>query len=251
MTNVLRPDSVLPLYRQAANDLRKRIERGEFRVGERIPSEAQLGQEFNTSRITIRQALFELERDGFVRRVPGKGTFVEQTRGRMERLTALTGFGENVLALGLEPGYRVLRAEVVAASDEVATMLALTTSTAFVVERVLLAGGQVVGKHTAYLPLWVVRGAENEAFGVQALSEGSLYRAIAGRGIELWRADETVEPGCATAEEARHLEMEAGSLVLRVTRTTYDSDDRPIEHVFLIYRADSYSYRVALYAERR
>lgn len=246
MQDAIHPDSATPMYRQTANVLRRRIESGEFRTGQRIPSEVELGRSFKTSRITIRQALFELERDGLVRRVPGKGTFIEEKTGRMERLSGLTGFGENVLALGLQPGYRVLRAEEVQAPQEVTTMLGLSSPAAFVVERVVLANSRVVGKHVSYLPLWVV----NEAFCARVLGKGSLYRSIAERGIELSRADEIVEPGHASREEARDLETEEGALVLRIARTTYDSHAQPVEHVFQIYRPDAYSYRVALCADR-
>lgn len=245
---MIQADSSVPMYQQLARLLRERIERGELRVGDRLPSEAQLGKNFGISRITIRQALAELERDGLVTRVSGKGTFVQQRVPRVERLTALTGFGENMAALGLKPGYRTLRAERERVSPEMADRLQTTTSSVFVVERVLLADGQPVGKHKSYLPLWIVDQAPPGAFTPETLSQGSMYRYIEQAGARLYRAVETVEPALADADEARDLAIEPSSLVLRVARTVYDPVARPIEHVLLTYNANLYTYRVVLYA---
>ena len=61
------------------------------------------------------------------------------------------------------------------------------------------------------------------------------------------RADEVVEPGLATREEAELLETHEGALVLRVARTVVDADGVPLEYVLMIYRADAYTYRTTLY----
>lgn len=249
--DVISPDSTVPLYRQAADFVRQRIQRGDFKIGDRIPSEAQLGQLLGVSRITVRQAVSELERDGLLKRVPGKGTFVQSHPTRLERLTSLTGFGTNVIARGLEPGYRILRVGMTKVPPGMAEILALPSDDAFEVSRVLLAGGQPVGLHTSYLPPWILMRAPPGRFTAQALEEGSLYRAIGDAGIDLVRADEVVAPGGATAEEAQALGCEEEAWVLRVTRTTYTVASRPIEYVLLTYRADLYSYRVTLYADAR
>src|SRR5215216_6316626 len=99
------------MYRQLSNLIRQQIERGELATGDQAPSEARLSERYGISRITVRQALAELERDALVEKVPGKGTFVREPKPRVERLTRLSGFGENMAALGLRAGYQTLRAE--------------------------------------------------------------------------------------------------------------------------------------------
>ena len=83
---VIKAESPTPKYRQLAELLRQRIDNGDLSPGDRIPSEAQLGDTYSLSRITIRQALADLERDGLLERVPGKGTFVRRKASHIERL---------------------------------------------------------------------------------------------------------------------------------------------------------------------
>jgi GntR family transcriptional regulator len=241
-------ESPTPKYRQLSAFLRARIEQGEFGPGDRIPSEAQLGESYRLSRITIRQALADLEREGLLERVAGKGTFVCRKSSHVERVTRLTGFGENVRALGLDPGYRTLLAEPMRVSREIADRLRAQSSKAFVVERILLADGEPIAVQCSYVPLWIVKAAPPGAFAIDALDQGSLYRAIAQSGARMFRADEVVEPGLATRDEAARLDTHEDALVLRVARTVVDADGVPLEYVLMTYRADAYTYRTILYA---
>lgn len=243
----LKPDSAVPLYRQMMGCVRNWIESGELGAGDRIPSEARLGEDFGVSRITIRQSLAELEREGILERVPGKGTFVRERNAKVERLTRLSGFGENMASLGLRAGYRTLRAEEALAPMEAADRLSAPGRRAFVVERILLADDAAVGMHTSYLPLWLVRNSPL-SFSRDSLDQGSLYSAFEAAGSVLRRAEETVEPAVLSADEADKVDAEKGDLALKIRRTVYDIEDRPVEYVIIIYRADSYTFRLELQA---
>jgi GntR family transcriptional regulator len=238
--------SSVPMYRQLEALLREKIDRGELQVGDRIPSEAQLCDRWGISRITTRQALAELERDGLLERVPGKGTFVKKPQGRVTRLTRLSGFGENMEALGLKPGYETLKADREPVPLEVAGHLQSAGGEAFVIERILFADGERIGSHTSYLPSWIIGQAPEGSFTRDALNRGSLYQAIENAGVSLLGADEIVEPDTAGEVEASRLGVREGDLVLRVKRTVYDSEWRPVEYVVLTYRADRYTYRIRL-----
>ncbi|MCC6314774.1 MAG: GntR family transcriptional regulator, partial [Thermomicrobiales bacterium] len=98
-------NSAIPMYRQLADLLRAQIADGELGDGDRLPSEAQLGETHGISRITVRQALAELERAGMLLRVPGKGAFV-RAHSPIQGLTRLSGFSESARAAGREAGYR-------------------------------------------------------------------------------------------------------------------------------------------------
>ena len=240
-------DAPVPMYRQLANLIRDRIERGELVSGTRIPSEAELGNTYKISRITVRQALYDLQREGLLERAPGKGTFVRRSAGRVERMTRLTGFGENMAGLGRKAGYATLRAGEETVSLEIVDRLRLPEDRAFVVERILLTDGQPVGAHLSYLPLWIVEGASTGAFSREALDSSSLYGAIEESGVALSRADEIVEPALAGLEDARKLAIDKGGLLLRVARTVYDAKERPLEYVLITYRSDAYTFRQQLY----
>lgn len=243
----IRTNSSIPLYRQIADALEGRIRQGGLEEGQQLPSEAGLGEEFGVSRITVRQALAELEQKGLVERVPGKGTYARRSEAKVERITRLSGFGENMTALGLTASYRILQAEEAVAPPEIADRLGVPGRRAFLVERVLLADGTPVGAHVSYMPMWLVNDAPG-GFARDALREGSLYAAVEAAGSSLARAEEIVEPVVFDASDARRLETEDGALGLQVRRTAYDPDDRPIEYVTITYRADSYTFRLELRA---
>lgn len=240
--------SATPKYQQLAGLIRERIASGEFAPGDRIPSEAELGASYQISRITTRQALADLERAGLLERVPGKGTFVRHPSAHVERPTRLTGFSENLQALGLTPSYRTLRAGVEQVPLDLAEKVHAPSGRVYVIERIMSADCAPVALHTSYLPLWLIHAAPPDAFSVRALDAGSLYQAMAHTGARIFRADEIVEPGNATPHEAEALHMNLGDLVLRVTRTVYDPSGTPLEHVLLTYRADSYTYRTTIFA---
>lgn len=240
-------NSPVPMYRQLSDLIRGRMKRGELTCGARLPSEAELCEAYSVSRMTVRTALAELERENLLERIPGKGTFVRRDAGRVERHTRLSGFGENASECGLRAGYRALRAAEEEVPLEITDRLGTSESRAFVVERVLLADGNPVGAHLSYLPLWIPRNAAPGKFSRESLDRGSLYAAIEQAGGILERAEEVVEPALAEAADAEKLETEEGALLLRVTRTVYDPDDRPLEHVVITYRSDVYAFRQRLF----
>lgn len=129
---------------------------------------------------------------------------------------------------GRVPGYRALRAEEAAAPLEAADRLSASGRRAFVVERVLLADGAPVGMYLSYMPLWLVRKVPR-SFDRDSLDRGSLYSAFEAVDSVLQRAEEIVEPTILSIDEADKVETEEGSLALRIRRTVYDTDGRPVE----------------------
>src|SRR4051812_40621958 len=111
-----------PLWFQIAERLRAAIDRGEFAVGERLPSEAELYREFGVSRTTARAALDRLENDGLIVRKSGKGSIVVPSRVD-QPLKALTGFGEDMRERGLTPSYQTRSVRIAATDAETSAAL--------------------------------------------------------------------------------------------------------------------------------
>ena len=76
MSQLINPNSVVPMYKQVLNILNEKISSGELKPGDKLPSEAALIKEYGVSRITIRAAITELGEEGLLARSPGKGTCV-------------------------------------------------------------------------------------------------------------------------------------------------------------------------------
>ena len=73
---MLYADKPIPLYKQLYHQLRRQIEEGNYRVGEKLPSVRRLAADCGINRLTARKALELLEHEGYVRVQHGRGTFV-------------------------------------------------------------------------------------------------------------------------------------------------------------------------------
>ncbi len=234
----------LPLYYQLMQELRHRIEEGEWKPGDLIPSERELSETYGISRMTVRQALAELVDAGLLVRDQGRGTFVAKPRMRRQ-LTRLTSFTEDMRARGKRPGAQLVRAELAPSRPNVAEILQIGVGEqVVVVERLRLADGEPVAIECSHLHF-----GGCEAILWEDLS-GSLYRLLHERfGLAPTRAREELEAGACNARDARLLGVRRGAPVLRIRRRTFDRDQQPFEYVESVYRADGYVVSMDLVAE--
>src|SRR5438105_13008663 len=91
--------SPLPRYYQLKEIMREKVRAGEWKPGDLIPSERELGEKYGISRMTARQAITDLVKEGLIYREQGKGTFVSQ-RKITPQLNQPTGFTEDIRARG-------------------------------------------------------------------------------------------------------------------------------------------------------
>lgn len=122
---VIRRDSPVRYYYQLEEFLKGQIENGTWEPGQKIPSGAELCEAFDVSRTVVRQALNELVHEGVLYRRRGKGTFVAEPKIRESLVQHLTGFYEDMVALGLKPSTRVLEQKVIPAPPKIADALGL------------------------------------------------------------------------------------------------------------------------------
>lgn len=235
----LRRRSGVPLYVQIRDAIRARIAGGELPDGALLPAEHVLAERLGTSRMTVRAALADLERDGLIRRTQGVGTVVRVSRFA-HQLRLLTSFTEDIRARGMVPSSRILAAGAVAAEQGVAERLGVRPGNPVLhLRRLRLADGEPVALHDTYLP----PGLVDLALVGPATS---LYELLHRSGVVLDAAEESLEAVPASDEDARLLGLAAGSPLLLVVRTTYDRAGRAIEHVLARYKADVYRYTVRL-----
>jgi GntR family transcriptional regulator len=254
MMNMLAPPSVardrrtaVPLYVQLREALRTEIAERGLRPGDRLPTEAELEERYGVSRSTIRQAVGDLEAEGLLRRVQGKGTFVGTPK--IQHLPVLTSFSGLLRDQGYTPTHRLLAAAVVGASAEVAQGLHLDEGTpGRELERLLLADGDPVGVATTWMPLAVL-GAHDAAIARGASEGRSLYELLEEASSELVpdRASETIDPVVAGAAEASLLGCATGTPLLFIRRCSWTASDLPLEWTQLRFVPGRYQYRVDLH----
>ncbi|HEY64554.1 MAG TPA: GntR family transcriptional regulator [Caldilineae bacterium] len=234
----------LPLYYQLMQELRSRIEQGEWKPGDLFPSERELCQAYGVSRMTVRQALAELVNEGLLRRDQGRGTFVAKPKIR-KRLSRLTSFTEEMRSRGKQAGARVLRLEMVPARPRIADFLEIDAERPIaLIERLRLADGEPIGIECSYLSF---KGCE--AVLREDLTR-SLYEILSKRfGVIPTRAQEEIEVGTCNPREAQILGIQPGDPVMLIRRRTLDQNGRPFEFVESVYRGDNYILSVELMAE--
>jgi len=234
-------DLSTPLYTQIRDYLQARIKEGAYEVGARLPSERELAQEFEVSRMTARQALQDLIQEGLAYSRVGKGTFVSPPK---IDLRALTSFSEESRQRGMTPGSRVLSTALAPADAQTTRWLQIAPGTEIVVlTRIRLANGKPLAIETAHLDHRLCPGILDR----HDFANDSLYEVLRNEyGWVLVWADQIIEARQATHEESQLLEMDRHIPVLSLTRVTYDNQDRPIEFVCSVYRGDQYRLHAVL-----
>ena len=245
MTAVVNRASPLPLYVQLENALLERMREEGLKPGDRLPSEAEIEEQYLVSRATIRTALNRLVADGRVERVQGLGSFV--ARPRPTHKTLLNSFTDNMRAQGFRPHRRLLRSAIVTPDDGIRVALNLPRGDCQNIERLLLADDRPIAIAKTWLPVAVLND-RLDLFSAEALGVASLYEVLQGPqiGLRLIRGVETIRAALASRSEARLLECRAGSPTLQVRRTAFDSDQRVVEHSVMTFAGDRYEYHVEL-----
>jgi GntR family transcriptional regulator len=224
----------LPLYAQVENVIIGRISNGSLPPGSRLPSEDSLVQEYAVSRTTIRAAIRSLVQRGLVEIRRGKGTFVTHPKITQE-LTELTGFVEDMQALGRHATAKVLDQQVVPANQVVARELALSQGAPVVrIRRVRLADGLPLSFDETYLP---------KEMGEKVMSDNletePIFSLLERKySTPLLEAEYRLEAVCANATVAEALCIDVGSAIFLIERTSYSIGHQPVDYEKLHYRGD-------------
>ena len=226
--------SSLPLYARLETELAAAIAAGEFPVGSRLPTETELGDRYQASRTTVRQAIEKLVARGLVEIRRGTGTFVTPPRITQE-LTELTGFVEDMEALGHVASARLLDRLIVTAEADVAEQLAVVPGTEVMrIRRLRLANGVAMSLDETYLPRDI-----GDRIVTHDLDTEPIFSLLEQRyGIPLVEADYRLEAALADHAVAAALTVPPGSPVFLIERTSYSTAGRPVDYEKLHYRGD-------------
>jgi GntR family transcriptional regulator len=256
MANGVDRSSDRPVYRQIADQLRTAITQGEFPPGAKLPSERVLMDRYQTSRVTVRQAIAVLGAEGLIDVEHGRGVFVRsrpplrrlgrERLGRREREAGKGAFLSDAMAAGREASAEVEVARGVA-PPEVADRLHLSQGDQVLIRRRrMLADGQPVQLATSYLPLQLVEGTQIEQ---AATGTGGTYARLEELGHRLGRFQEDLSARMPLPDEARALRLGVGVPVIRVVRTAFDEQGAPVEVNEMVLAADRYELTYMLPAD--
>lgn len=198
--------------------VKARLQNAQYRAGQPLPSESSLAEEFQVSRMTARRAMDELEREGYIYRVQGSGSFPTGKRFRqgVYRIRSL----EEMAGQDAVPFTRVLRAGLTTAAPEgIVQALGLEPGAA-VVEIVRLRG---VNDEPLLLERRYLRADRAEGLLRFDLTGESLHDLIVSRlQLEIVRVEQTLEAVSLEADEARLLELPSGTACFLMRRVSFD-----------------------------
>jgi GntR family transcriptional regulator len=235
--------SPVPYYQQLKEILRADIARRELRPGARLPGDHELCEQYGVSRPVVRQALSELQYEGVLDRVKGRGTFVAPQLTSQSLVQSLTGLHADVSAMGRTLLSDVRALKVTAADPEVAARLEIPVGTAVVlIERLRFVDGEPWVYTVSHVPAALAPDLVD-----QDLREQSLYALLERRyGLRLLRSRRAVEAHAPSARLARDLGLPRHGPVLKLTNVSYDADNRPVETFVAYHRGDRSRFEVEL-----
>lgn len=233
-------DSHVAMYRQIAARLREAIAQGAYKPGEKIPAELQLMQRFEVSRITVRQAVDALVKEGQVIRQQGKGSFVTIPVVRHD-LHELHGIYDELVAQGHTPRTSLLEFKHLVPAADIAQRFHSGTRKLLCYQRLYELRGRPFAVTTVHLDAGSVHLTRQQ---VQRHPTYSILENILGERIG--KADVSIRYERASAAHARLLQLPRGAPLMVFERVSYDARGLPREHSLYRARAEAYEFSLTV-----
>ena len=232
--------SHVPLYIQIYEQMRILIETGKLKAGDQLPTESALRDQLGVSRMTVRQALSELVKDGMIVRKRAKGSFVAKSRREVPLVRdVLRSFTEEAANYGRRLETQILAQEIVPAEGRVAQELQVASGTKVVmVRRLRVLDNERIAVETSHL----IHG-RFPLLATLNLTNVSMYRTLKERyGVSPWESVDSYAAGPPTAAECKVLGLEPDSAVWHCLRTSFDRDGGVIEYTESAFRLDRFRF---------
>lgn len=226
------------IYKRIADYIRDLVADGQ--PGDRLPSEADLCQRFDVSRMTARHAIQDVAAEGLIERRRGAGTFV-RSRPVPRHLGSPLSFSENMRSRGMVPSSELLSWSMASPSpDECEALGIAAADSVFILERLRRADD---------IPMALERAAIPEALGrsiAENFDSSSLHELFKAAGRVPATAHAEVSARRASKREQDLLDLPSSGVVIVEKRTIFDQEGVPLERTSTWYAAERYSFRAVL-----
>lgn len=230
-----------PVYLQLVDALTQLMSAGVLAEGQHLPAERVLAAELGVSRTTVKRAYDHLREAHNLSTHGRGGTVVRHTPRVAPELARLKGFSKEMEELGMVPGTQVLSRRIVLDRTMASVFKRPSTAQFLQITRVRLADGCPMSREVAWYDL--TAAPELTDWDGQGSAYGLLKEAC---GIELERAEQSVEAVMSDAEETSVFGFERPGPCLLLKRHTYASSGQLVEYVEGTFRGDAYAYRHAM-----
>jgi GntR family transcriptional regulator len=238
---MLEKDSRIPLYYQLSDVLMEKIETGELGENDALSSERELCDKYDISRATVRQAMLELEKGGWIYKVKGKGTFVSPKKMEQE-LLKFYSFTGDMQKLGKVASTRVIGFEVLSCNSHIAKKMGIKDGDKiYKFARLRLADGMPMMIQNSYVPYNRFPGITREN-----LEEESMYHIFITRfNVSFTSGEEFFQVATIKEDEVDLLNIPKDSSGMMIERFSYENK-KVIEYTVAIARGDRFKYHVIL-----
>ena len=221
-----------PKYIKIMSDLESQIKNNELKPGDQIPTEKNLCEMYNASRMTVNKAIMMLCEKRLVERIAGKGSFVKDYRTIKNLQLGSTGsFTEDMISTGKVPGAKLIGYKLVKGKEVPHVRDALKLSDEdFIHYFVRLRTGDNIPIAISYIP----------SLDIQVL-ENSLYKYIKKLGYQIQGIDAQYSAVMPTKKQKELLKVDNIAL-FKSQHVTFLSDGTPFEYISTYYRGDQYTY---------
>lgn len=229
------------LYVQLFEILKERIEAGDWHVNSQIPTEEELCKNYDVSKATVRLAIAELARQGYLKRQQGKGTFVCK-RVIAEGLSMITGFKELMLEAGVKFTTQVLAQTMIMPTDDLNIKLDVSEDKHIIyIKRLRLVDDEPVLIQETFIPRHVCPELLEENLEVD-----SLFKLLENKyGIRITKVKDYIGIAYLTPDEGRLLGLSTGSAALLLEQYFYSGENQ-IKYTRSIKRPDRFKFFVEL-----
>lgn len=238
---MINKNSPLPLYSQLQNIMVEKIKEGIYPQDKALPSEFELVDTYGVSRTTVRQAIDNLVKDGYLEKRRGVGTFVVDRKKRnLWDLQELKSFREEFISKGFIVRTEALNINCVKANKELNEIFGEDVSECYCLERLRYINEKPVICVTTYVPKSIAPGLD-----IYNFSKESLFDILSTKyNVQIKYATKEFRAISATNNDAKLLNIEKNTPIQLVKTTTYNDKNIPIEYSISRDRGDISIYKV-------
>ena len=227
---------MLPAYLQIHNQIKKEIDEEVWQIGQRLPSERDLAETFQVSRMTLRQAITLLVEEGVLERRVGSGTFVASTRVQ-EKMRGTTSFTEIMKSQGKTPSSQLISYRRTLPSKQEVEKLGINkTENIIRMERVRYADKLPVVYEVASIPEKFIKNFNKEEI------TSHFFQTLQEHGYKIGKSQQTIYARLAKEKIAHYLEIPRGHAILALTQVSYFEDGTAFEYVKSQYVGDRFEF---------
>ena len=227
---------MVPAYIRIHDAIKKEIDGGVWEIGQRLPSERDLADDYEVSRMTLRQAITLLVEEGILERRVGSGTYVASHRVQ-EKMRGTTSFTEIVRSQGKTPSSQLISYQRKTANEtEIQQLQLKATDTVVRMERVRFADNVPLVFEVASSPEKLI-----QSFNQEDITE-HFFQTLTDNGYEIGKSQQTIYAKNASERVTNYLKVPKNHAVLALTQVSYFTDGRPFEYVHSQYVGDRFEF---------